>query len=128
METVEMRSYGLIQLSESTIHRRLREHYDHLWCQAQGKIRSGQIDLDPVLQAREPDQRRGLTVIAQPSPAVQQAVASFLRALRRLEPDQYYYTPSEFHLTVLSLFTATIEVLRPFSRRRSAILLRWMQR
>jgi 2'-5' RNA ligase len=35
-------------------------------------------------------------------------VAAFLRELRDLEPEQHYYTPSEFHLTVLSLFTATV--------------------
>jgi len=35
-------------------------------------------------------------------------VAVFLRELRHLEPNQYYYTASEFHLTVLSLFTATV--------------------
>ncbi len=50
-----------------------------------------------------------MTVIARPSPAVWHPVASFLRALRRLEPDQYYYTASEFHVTVLPLFTATVD-------------------
>jgi len=74
-----------------------------------GKIRAGRIERDPVLQGGLPDQRRGLTVIARPSPAVRRCVADFLRELRRLEPDQYYYTPSEFHVTVLSLFTATVD-------------------
>jgi 2'-5' RNA ligase len=50
-----------------------------------------------------------LTVIARPSPKVQHSVALFLRELRRLEPDQYYYDASEFHLTVLSLFTARVD-------------------
>ncbi|HEY5910740.1 MAG TPA: 2'-5' RNA ligase family protein [Verrucomicrobiae bacterium] len=36
-------------------------------------------------------------------------MAAFLSRLRRLEPDQYYYTASEVHITVLSLFTATID-------------------
>jgi len=35
-------------------------------------------------------------------------VAVFLRELGHLEPDQYYYGLSEFHSTVLSLFTATV--------------------
>ena len=34
-------------------------------------------------------------------------VATFLRELRRLEPDQYYYARADLHLTILSLFNAT---------------------
>jgi len=44
-------------------------------------------------------------------------VALFLREIRRLEPDQYYYSPSEFHLTILSLFTATENFL-PFCAQK----------
>jgi 2'-5' RNA ligase len=87
---------------------RLRERYDRLWSASIEKIRTGNIELDPVLEARTPDRRRGLTVIARPAAAVQQRVAAFLRELRHLEPNQYYYPASEFHLTVLSLFTATV--------------------
>jgi 2'-5' RNA ligase len=87
---------------------RLRKHYDQLWSKAIGTIRAGRVELDPVLEGRVPDRRRGLTLIARPSPAVRKRVAAFLKELRILEPDQHYYAASELHLTVLSLFTATI--------------------
>jgi len=35
-------------------------------------------------------------------------VTEFLRELRKLEPEQHYYTASEFHVTILTLFTATV--------------------
>jgi 2'-5' RNA ligase len=88
---------------------RLRHSYDRLWSDTIGKIEAGKVELDRVLAAREPDQRRGLTLIARPTAEVRRRVAVFLNELRKLEPDQYYYHASEFHLTVLSLFTATEE-------------------
>jgi 2'-5' RNA ligase len=44
-------------------------------------------------------------------------VALFVRELRRFEPDQYYYHASELHLTVLSLFTATVDCEPYFAQR-----------
>jgi len=100
---------------------RLRERYDRLWSATIGKIRTGSIELDPVLEARASDRRRGLTIIARPSPAIQQRVAVFLRELRCLEPNQYYYSASDFHLTVLSLFTATVNHAPFFAQRERYI-------
>lgn len=87
----------------------MRKRYDQLWAAAIRKLRAGEVDLDPVLAARVPDARRGLTVIARPSQEVRQRVGAFLRELRALEPEQYYYASSALHLTVLSLFTATVQ-------------------
>jgi 2'-5' RNA ligase len=97
-------SGGMLQ---SAARDRLRARYDQWWSEAVGKIRAGKVESDPVLEARVQDRRRGLTVIARPTPAVRQRAAMFLGQLRQIEPAQYYYTSSEFHLTVLSLFTAT---------------------
>jgi 2'-5' RNA ligase len=68
-----------------------------------------------LLAEGSPDQRRGLTVIAQPSTNVRRHVNAFLDRLRQIEPDQHYYAPTEFHITVLSLFTATEEHERFFA-------------
>jgi 2'-5' RNA ligase len=87
----------------------LRERYDRLWSSAVGRIRAGDVEADPVLAAAAPDRRRGLTVVARPSPSVRRRVAAFLDELREIEPDQHYYDPSELHVTVLSLFTATLD-------------------
>lgn len=88
---------------------RLRECYDRLWSEAIGTIRAGSVETDPVLAAGMPDRRRGLTLIARPSPLVRRRVAAFLDGLREIEPEQHYYAPSELHVTVLSLFTATVD-------------------
>jgi len=95
---------------------RLRTRYDELWFAAIGRIRTGEVELDPVLQARTPDQRRGLTLIARPDAAIRKHVARFLRQLKEVEPEQYYYFVSEFHLTILSMFTATLNP-EPFFAR-----------
>jgi 2'-5' RNA ligase len=100
---------------------RLQNHYDRMWLATIGKIRKGDVEIDPLLAARQADLRRGLTVIARPSPAVRQRVAAFLDQLRRLEPEQYYYAPSELHVTILGLFTATVRAQRFLARTGSFV-------
>lgn len=100
----------------SAIRERLRERYDRLWSANIGKIRDGAIQQDAVLASGLPDKRRGLTAIARPFPQVRRRVAEFLDDLRRLEPDQHYYAASEFHVTILSLFTATTDYERFLAR------------
>jgi 2'-5' RNA ligase len=59
------------------------------------------------LRDKAADRRLGLSVIGRPAPAVCQRFAAFLDQLKQVAPRQYFYQASEFHLTVLSLFTAT---------------------
>ncbi len=87
-----------------------------MWSTAGKKIRAGKVEIDPVLAARRPDRRRGLALMVRPSRDTRQRVMTFLRELRRLEPDQHYYAPSELHLTILSPFTTTLNH-RPFFAR-----------
>lgn len=87
----------------------LQDRYDEMWLGAIPQIRTGNVETDSVLAGGLPDRRRGLTLIARPPPRVRQHVAGFVRGLRGLEPEQLYYTASQLHLTVLSLFTATVE-------------------
>ena len=100
---------------------RLPQRYDELWSAAIGKIRTGAIEIDPVLAAGTPDPRRGLTLIARPSLKVRRSVVAFLRELRRFEPDQHYYAPSDLHLTILSLFTATVDHKWFFKRKEKYV-------
>lgn len=44
------------------IRARFQRRYDQLWAQAIAKIRSGTVALDPVLQSKSMDERRGMTV------------------------------------------------------------------
>ena len=111
----------LDQIRQNAARDRLRMRYDLLWSGTIERIRTGKVELDPVLKAQAQDQRRGLTVIARPSLAVRKRVAVFLRQLRRIEPAQYYYTPAEFHITILSLFTATVKHEAFFSQTEQYI-------
>ena len=104
-----MNESGAPPVVENESRRRLQNRYDEMWLAAIARIRTGEIEPDPVLSSGSPDRRRGLTVIARPSAAVRRRVAAFLDQLRGIEPDQHYYAGSELHLTVLSLFTATVD-------------------
>lgn len=95
--------------------RHLQHLYDQLWSSAIDSIKAGKVGVDPVLASRLPDRRRGLTLIARPSQAVRQRVSGFLDELQTLEPGQHYYAASEFHVTILSLFTAAIDHQRFFA-------------
>jgi 2'-5' RNA ligase len=94
----------------------LNNRYQQLWDDAIDHVRQGQIVIDPLLARREADRRRCLTVLIRPSAAVQSAVTAFLNELRGVDPEQYYYDISQLHVTVLSLFTATLDYTRLFAR------------
>jgi hypothetical protein len=49
------------------------------------------------------DMRYGVAFISRPSPVVIDYIISIQDLLRKLEPDQYYYPPSDLHLTILEV-------------------------
>jgi 2'-5' RNA ligase len=94
----------------------LTNRYQHIWDGAFDQVRHGQITIDPLLAQRKADQRRCLTVLVRPSGSVQAAIATLFAELRGIEPEQYYYAAEELHVTVLSLFTATLDHARLLAR------------
>ena len=94
----------------------LKERYDQLWAQSSKRIRSGTIEIDPVLAQGQPDRRRGMTLLFRPSPRVREQIAKCLEEVRQLEPDQHYYHPGELHVTFLSLFSASADHEAIFDR------------
>ncbi len=94
----------------------LVRQYTDLWRAAQDSFSQGRVDIDPILANRAHDRRRGLSLIVRPGPTVATAVAHLLGQLVTCEPDQHYYRPTELHVTVLSLFTAT-PAYEPYFRR-----------
>lgn len=87
----------------------LQDQYDQMWHTAQAALTAGTPSLDPHLLDKAGDRRRGATLLIRPSATIAKAAAQTLAELQDLEPDQYYYAPSELHVTVLSLFTGTTE-------------------
>lgn len=98
--------------------------YDRLWAEAEAAFRQDAIQLDPYLEYPEIDRRRGLCLVARPSAATGAEFAGFVARLQALEPEQYYYKPSEFHVTVLTLINAyasfDLEAV-PLDRYRTAL-------
>src|SRR5690242_19982105 len=80
--------------------------YDRLWSEAEPKIAAGEAQPDPYLRNGN-DKRRGITLILRPNLAVQGRFSEVVEQMAELEPEQYCYRPREFHITVLTLITAT---------------------
>jgi 2'-5' RNA ligase len=95
--------------------------YDALWQDAVEHFAKGRVQLDSHLVAPHRDHRLGLTVIARPTQQVIDQFSALLRELAQIEPHQYFYQPSEFHITILSLFTAT-ENFEPYFAKIPAYL------
>ncbi|RNI23576.1 2'-5' RNA ligase family protein [Rufibacter latericius] len=82
----------------------LQDHYTQLWKSAEARFAAGDFALDPLIDSPN-DTRRGLTLLARPSPAVKKEMQYLLQHLSLVEPEQYYYPASDIHLTVLSLIS-----------------------
>jgi len=94
----------------------LAQVYADLWRPARAAFLRNAGQIDPLLQSGAADARRGLTVIFRPQPAVAARVGAWLAEMAPDEPAQYYYTPAQLHVTVLSLFTATPDFGPYFAR------------
>lgn len=93
---------------DDTASSSLHAHYDAMWERAHGAIAAGDIDRDEwVLAGLDP--RRGLTLIARPGPALAARFDALLDRLAAAEPGQYRHPPADMHVTILSLFTVTMD-------------------
>lgn len=81
----------------------VRNIYEKLWREAAAAFDRGAPRLDPFLNSRAEDPRRGVTLIARPDGEVRGRIENFLREIESAAPDQYFYQPAQVHLTVLSV-------------------------
>ena len=98
--------------------------YDTLWQQAESELACGNIQLDPHLQNRQQDRRRGWSLIVRPNHDAKAAIHAAIQAIQTCEPEQHYYHPDELHVTVLSLFSPTeafAEHQHKYSRYHAAL-------
>ncbi|AYA37276.1 mutarotase [Hymenobacter oligotrophus] len=82
----------------------LADHYAAMWQEALPKLASNSLATDPLLDDPN-DHRLGLTLVIRPTAEVKHRMAEFVEQLRRLEPEQYYYPPSDMHVTLLTLIS-----------------------
>ncbi|NTU80502.1 MAG: hypothetical protein HGA45_14170 [Chloroflexales bacterium] len=94
----------------------LHAHYDGFWQMARPALATGAVELDPHLSGAQPDGRRGLSLILRPPAAIAATLGAFLAEAAQLEPGQYIYPVADLHLTVLSLFTATVQYQPHYAR------------
>ena len=93
---------------EPTIIFQKLEIYETLWREAVAAFARGEPHLDPHLADKSKDLRRGVTLIARPSPLVQERVKEFLDRLAAVGPEQYFYRPEALHVTVMSIISGTL--------------------
>ncbi len=94
----------------------LRTHYDGFWQAAWPALAAGAIEIDSHLSGAQPDGRRGLTLILRPPTVVADALVTFLAEAAQIEPGQYIYPVADLHITVISLFTATVQYQPHYER------------
>lgn len=76
-------------------------------CEQGSRALLGQtIQIAPFLDDLKKDLRRGLTLIVRPSPQVTRQLTAVNERLREVAPCHFYYEPSRFHFTIISLITA----------------------
>lgn len=81
--------------------------YNEMWDRFTEASLNNCCHLDPLINSAT-DTRRGITALAylqNNNPRVTNNIASFLAAIRQIEPEQYYYQSADFHLTILSIIS-----------------------
>ncbi|TDN39467.1 mutarotase [Hymenobacter sp. UV11] len=82
----------------------LQATYDALRQAALPRLGRGEAELDPLIDSPQ-DTRRGITLLARPSAPITAALAEMMAEFQLTEPAQYYYPPTDIHLTILSIIS-----------------------
>ena len=82
----------------------LREHYDSLWNISKKEIITGSYSIDENLNSSN-DRRRGITLLVRIEKNVLNNIQTFLDECKIIEPEQYFYSNLDVHITVLSIIT-----------------------
>jgi 2'-5' RNA ligase len=91
-------------------------HYQALWENAEHYFAAADYELDDQINSPQ-DTRRGITLLARPQESVRENIQRFLQDIAQLEPDLYYYPPTDFHLTLLTIISCypgfTLDQVQP---------------
>lgn len=82
----------------------LKEHYNRLYLNSVEKIKNDHYSIDQLIDSSI-DNRFGITLLIRPSLEVKNKIQTFLNELKKSNPNQYYYTNSDIHITVLSVIS-----------------------
>lgn len=92
------------------------EIYEQLWRDATAGFARREQQLDPYLDDKSKDARRGVTLLLRPSPTIQKSVTEFLDAVKQICPHQYFYRPEELHVTVMSIISGNVNWQKEMDR------------
>ncbi|GAB2666853.1 hypothetical protein GCM10027036_20550 [Flavihumibacter cheonanensis] len=67
-------------------------------------LETGNYAVDPHLLSQY-DNRYGISLLIRPAPAINLNIQDFLDALKKIDPNQYYYPSSDIHVTVLTIIS-----------------------
>ncbi len=82
----------------------LNIHYDTLWTESLAKFNQNEFKIDPLIESPS-DLRRGITLLVRPNDNVKKTIAELIRELKHVDPNQYYYPPTDIHVTVMSIIS-----------------------
>jgi 2'-5' RNA ligase len=82
----------------------LKNHYLSLHDSALSIVRKEGFSIDAELNNPN-DRRRGLTLLLRPNPEIVEALNEFISEGRALLPGQYFYPPSDLHLTIMPIIS-----------------------
>lgn len=83
----------------------LIKHYNELYKNSVIKIKNGEYQIDELLMYPNNDKRYGLTLIIRPDCNTKNNIMNFLLDMKKIEPNQYYYSYSNIHITVISIIS-----------------------
>ncbi|SHN25406.1 hypothetical protein SAMN04488057_11420 [Cyclobacterium lianum] len=82
----------------------LQAHYSQLHEEALRQIAREGFSYDSALKDSM-DSRRGLTLLLRPDEEVTTNIGRFIAAVKTIDPDQYYYPPTDIHVTVMPIIS-----------------------
>lgn len=95
----------LIKEKEKIKKINLTTHYNDLYKNSLIKIKNDDYQMDELLKFPENDKRYGLTLIIRPDDDTKNNIINFLLNLQKIDPDQFYYSNYNIHITVISIIS-----------------------
>ncbi|OAD41554.1 2'-5' RNA ligase family protein [Polaribacter atrinae] len=82
----------------------LESHYKKLYNESINKISSDNYEIDDLIDSNK-DNRFGITLLIRPSIEIKEKIQKFIKEIKKIEPNQYFYPNSDIHITVMSIIS-----------------------
>jgi 2'-5' RNA ligase len=82
----------------------LESHYKKLYNESIRKISSNNYEIDDLIDSNK-DNRFGITLLIRPSIEIKERIQAFIKEIKEIEPNQYFYPNSDIHITVMSIIS-----------------------